>query len=259
MVIIPAVDVLEGQCVRLLKGDRQRKMVYGDPAEWAERWIHQGATRLHIVDLDAAFSGRQAALGTLKAIASIDRSVEVQFGGGLRSLDAVEAALSNGAAWVVIGSAAAEPGFLEAAQESSGGRVLLGLDVRGEQLLTGGWTEQGGPFREVLEQALEAGVTTAVVTATSRDGTLQGPDLRVPLEVARMGASVIISGGVGSLDDIARVREAAAQHAGPGTFEGVIAGKALYDGRLDLARAINLLGLGQAGPGREVSRWRSRG
>jgi len=251
VVIIPAVDVLDGQCVRLLRGDRRLKVVYGDPVEWAARWIGQGARRLHLVDLDAAFSGRHQALGALKDIASIDPRVPIQFGGGMRSLGAIEAALSNGAASVVIGSAAVQPGFLKAAQQASGGRVLLGLDVRGEQALAGGWTEQAGHFRGVVRQALEVGVRTAVVTSTHRDGTLQGPDLSVPLQVAAMGAAVIISGGVGSMDDMVRIRTAAARQPCPGAIEGIIVGKALYERRLDLAGAIDLLEAGPAGSGRE--------
>jgi len=237
VMLIPAIDILDGRCVRLVRGDRRRLVDYGDPVERAQEWIGQGAKRLHVVDLDAAFSGESRALGALKAIASIDPAVEVQFGGGMRSAGAIDAALSNGAAWVVVGSAATQPGFLETARNASHGRVLLGLDVRGDHALVAGWTEQGGPFGPVVRQAVIAGIKITIVTATSRDGTLKGPDLGTSLQVARMGLGAIVSGGMGTLDDISQVCRAAAGHSGPGSIEGIIVGKALYEGRFDLAAA----------------------
>jgi phosphoribosylformimino-5-aminoimidazole carboxamide ribonucleotide (ProFAR) isomerase len=197
---------------------------------------------VHLVDLDAAFSGEMRALDTLRAVASIDRRVEVQFGGGIRSAGAIERALAHGASWVIVGSAAAQPGFLETALRASGGRTLLGLDVRGQDALVAGWTEQAGRFDKVAQEAINAGVKTAVITSTTRDGTLDGPDLTAALQVARMGLGVIVSGGIGTLGDIARVCRESGQNSHPASIEGIIIGKALYEGRFELAAAARLVG-----------------
>lgn len=232
MLVIPAIDLFGGRCVRLVKGDYNLPTVYSDdPLEVVDEFVQAGAVRLHVVDLDAARgSGDNKAV-----IESILRrsSVEVQVAGGVRSGEAVDAWLSAGAHAVVMGTAAVrDPRLLERCTRRHPGRVLTALDVRDEKAAVSGWTETEpvmiGSLLARWDRLPLAGV---IVTCIDRDGTLSGPDLVTLSRVRSMTSlPVYYSGGVSSLDDIARVAAAGA-HA-------VILGKALYEGRITLADAL---------------------
>jgi phosphoribosylformimino-5-aminoimidazole carboxamide ribotide isomerase len=232
LLVIPAIDLFGGRCVRLVKGDYKLPTVYSDdPLEVVDEFVEAGAVRLHVVDLDAARgSGDNKAV-----IESILRrsSVEVQVAGGVRSGEAVDAWLSAGAHDVVMGTAAVrDPRLLERCARRHPGRVLTALDVRDEKAAVSGWTETEpvmiGSLLARWDRLPLAGV---IVTCIDRDGTLSGPDL-VTLSRVRSMTSLPVhySGGVSSLDDIARVAAAGA-HA-------VILGKALYEGRITLEDAL---------------------
>ena len=232
MLVIPAIDLFGGRCVRLVKGDYNLPTVYSDdPLEVVDEFVQAGAVRLHVVDLDAARGS-----GDNKAVMeSILRrsSVEVQVAGGVRSGEAVDSWLATGAHAVVMGTAAVrDPRLLERCTRRHPGRVLTALDVRDEKAAVSGWTETEpvmiGSLLARWDRLPLAGV---IVTCIDRDGTLSGPDL-VTLSRVRSMTSLPVhySGGVSSLDDIARVAAAGA-HA-------VILGKALYEGRITLEDAL---------------------
>jgi len=229
--LFPAIDLLEGRAVRLLKGDRKSAKVYtDDPAAQARAFVEQGAQVLHVVDLDAAFGGkRQRAL--IEKIVRAAEPVPVQVGGGIRDLDAAGETLSAGAARVILGTAAVEkPSLAGAAVTMFGGdKVACGIDIKEGRAATRGWTEARGPSAGELATTLAAeGVRFLVVTAVSRDGTLEGFDLALLREVteAAPDTRLIASGGAGALAHL-RVLAAAGLH----TLAGAIAGTALYEGK----------------------------
>ena len=233
MILLPAIDIRGGRAVRLAQGDFERETVYADaPLDAARDWVGQGARALHVVDLDGAREGRPASLEHLRAIAS-QLGVPVQYGGGLRSLEAVRAAFSAGADRVVLGTAAyADEGLLAAALDRFGERVRVAVDVRGGRVAVAGW-EQGtalGPAEAIT--GLEGrGVRELVYTSVDRDGMLLGPDLdEVRAVAAAVRGRFVYSGGIGSLDHLKAL-------AGLGLerLTGVIAGKALYEGRFTVA------------------------
>ena len=233
MILLPAIDIRGGRAVRLAQGDFERETVYADaPLDAARDWGGQGARALHVVDLDGAREGRPASLEHLRAIAS-QLGVPVQYGGGLRSLEAVCAAFSAGADRVVLGTAAyADEGLLAAALDRFGERVRVAVDVRGGRVAVAGW-EQGtdlGPAEAIT--GLEGrGVRELVYTSVDRDGMLLGPDLdEVRAVAAALRGRFVYSGGIGSLDHLEAL-------AGLGLerLTGVIAGKALYEGRFTVA------------------------
>lgn len=229
--LFPAIDLLEGRAVRLHKGDRQSAKVYTeDPVAQARSFVAQGATVLHVVDLDAAFGGKRQ----LQLIGEIVRAADpalVQVGGGIRNLEAAEETLRTGAGRVILGTGAVErPEFAEAAVAQFGvDRVACGVDVKDGRAATRGWTEAAGPSAAELSSQLAArGVRWLVVTAVSRDGTLEGFDLSLLREVERAAPSarLVASGGAG---DVSHLRVLAA--AGLHSLAGAIAGTALYEGK----------------------------
>lgn len=236
MEIIPAIDLKGGRVVRLIQGDPARETGYSrDPAAVAEEWQRRGARRLHLVDLDGAFTGAPANLEALRKIFRVIR-VPAQLGGGLRSLEAVRAALDLGAAVAIVGTAAMrDPAFLEAACAAFPGRMALGLDAREGRLVAAGWTEatelQATAFaRRVSDLPLAA----IIYTEVQRDGMLEGPDLeRVSAVASATRIPLIASGGVSSVQDIQALRALV-----PRGVAGAIIGKALYDGRLTLEAAL---------------------
>jgi phosphoribosylformimino-5-aminoimidazole carboxamide ribotide isomerase len=238
MLAIPAIDIMGGKCVRLAGGDPGTAKAYGEPVEWAARWIELGARRLHVVDLDGAFSGAPVALDLLGQICSLAKDVEVQFGGGLRSFGAITAAFRRGARFAILGSAATEPGLLRTLVRSFGDRVMLAVDIRNGKTAVRGWTQAGGDVASTVRHALYCGVRTAVVTSVKRDGSLEGPDLDVASDVASLGIDVIVSGGIGSSCDLYAIAS-----TGNRRFSGAILGKALYEGRISLPEAIRVLSL----------------
>jgi phosphoribosylformimino-5-aminoimidazole carboxamide ribotide isomerase len=242
MTLYPAIDILEGSAVRLVKGDFAAKKVYDeDPLDAARGWTEAGAEYLHVVDLDGAKSGAPVNLGHLQRIAS-ELGVPVQYGGGLRSARAVGDALAAGAARVILGTAAfTESGLLEQALAEHGEeRVLVSVDVRGGHVTTAGWTETTEITTEaVIGSLAERGTRNLVFTNVDRDGMLEGPDLEEVRGVLRAagGGSVIYSGGIGQLSDLEGLAG-----LGQPSLEGVIVGKALYERRFTVPEALAVVG-----------------
>lgn len=240
MILYPAIDMLDGRAVRLVKGDFDAKTVYSEhPLAAARGWVEQGASHLHVVDLDGAKAGAPVNLEHLRQIAEETR-VPVQFGGGLRSLSSIERAFEAGAARVILGTAAfTDPALLDRALAAWPERVLVSVDVRDRRVATRGWTETiDGGAATVIARLLERGASRLVYTDVDRDGMLEGPDLdevRRVAEAARAG-SLIYSGGIGQLADL----EGLAGLGAP-SLDGVIVGKALYERRFTVAEALDAL------------------
>jgi phosphoribosylformimino-5-aminoimidazole carboxamide ribotide isomerase len=234
--LYPAVDIRHGRVVRLVHGDAAAETVYGaDPVATAADLVARGATRLHVVDLDAAF-GEGSGAAVIEAIAvAVGPRVEVQVGGGLRDDDAIDRVLARGAARAILGTVAlADPAFVERAIVRHGAdRIAAALDVRGTVAVGGGWTQDAGgaDLDRAAAALLDAGVRRFVVTAIERDGTLAGPDLALLRRVAAAGApEVVASGGIRSLDDLEAVADAGCV--------GAVVGRALYAGGIDLAACV---------------------
>jgi phosphoribosylformimino-5-aminoimidazole carboxamide ribotide isomerase len=240
VILLPAVDIQASRAVRLRQGRFDEETVYADtPLAAARAWEAAGARYLHVVDLDGARTGAPQHLGELRRIVE-GTEVPVQFGGGLRSYDAVRVALETGPERIVLGTAALrDEALLDAALELGGPeRVVVGVDARGGRVSVAGWTESTAVRPEDVVVRLEArGVRTFVYTDVDRDGMLEGPD-RDGLRrlAAATGARVIASGGVASLADLEALRD-----LGLHNLEGVIAGRALYEGRFTVAEANAVL------------------
>jgi 1-(5-phosphoribosyl)-5-[(5-phosphoribosylamino)methylideneamino] imidazole-4-carboxamide isomerase/N-(5'phosphoribosyl)anthranilate isomerase len=234
--LLPAVDVANGQAVRLVQGEAGSETAYGDPLDAALAWQADGATWIHLVDLDAAFGKGSNAELLADVVARLD--VRVELSGGIRDDESLRRALATGATRVNIGTAALEdPEWCDRICGEFGDRVAIGLDVRGRTLAARGWTRDGGDLWEVLERLDKAGASRYVVTDITKDGTMRGPSLDLLREVcARTDAPVIASGGVSTLDDLRAL--AALEPLG---VEGVIAGKALYAGAFTVAEALTVL------------------
>jgi len=240
VILYPAIDILDGSAVRLVKGDFDAKTLYdSDPLDAARGWTEAGAEYLHVVDLDGAKTGAPKNLENLRRIAG-ELGVPVQFGGGLRSLTAIEGAIEAGAARVILGTAAVtDPSLLGQALGKWPGKVLVSVDVRGGHVTTAGWTETTKLTTEAVIDSLSGrGARELVFTNVDRDGMLEGPDLQEVRRVAQaVKGSLIYSGGIGALADLeglAGLREA--------SLEGVIVGKALYERRFTIAQAQAALG-----------------
>jgi phosphoribosyl isomerase A len=231
--LLPAVDVADGQAVRLVQGAAGTETGYGDPLDAALQWQRDGAQWIHLVDLDAAFGRGDNHALIAQVVAAVDVAVELS--GGIRDDDSLEAALKTGATRVNIGTAAMEnPDWVRSAISRHGERIAVGLDVRGTTLAARGWTQDGGELFDVLERLDRDGCARYVVTDVRRDGTLTGPNLELLRDVcARTTAPVVASGGVSSLDDL----RALADLADDGV-EGAIVGKALYAGAFTLPEAL---------------------
>jgi phosphoribosylanthranilate isomerase len=236
LTLLPAVDVADGQAVRLVQGAAGSETGYGDPVEAALAWQRDGASWVHLVDLDAAFGRGSNATLLADVVKRLD--VNVELSGGIRDDESLRAALATGAARVNIGTAALEnPDWCDRVVGEYGDRVAIGLDVRGRTLSARGWTRDGGDLFEVMERLDRAGCARYAVTDIRRDGTMTGPNLDLLREVcAHTGAPVIASGGVSTLDDLRAL--ATLEPAG---VEGVIAGKSLYAGAFTVAQALAVL------------------
>jgi phosphoribosylformimino-5-aminoimidazole carboxamide ribotide isomerase len=234
MELYPAIDIRGGRCVRLLQGDYDRETVYGDdPVAVAKGYEAAGAPWVHVVDLDAARSGRPENRSVVAAVAG-SVGVPVQSGGGVRSEEAAEALLSAGVRRVVIGTAALrDPELVRRLAAAWPGRIAVGIDGRGGEAAVQGWTEGSGvSVLDAVAHFEDAGVAAVIVTDIGRDGTLTGPDLTgLAAVLDRTSIDVIASGGVGSLDDLRSL-------AGLGRLSGVIVGKALYEGVFTVEEAI---------------------
>ena len=237
MLLIPAIDLKDGHCVRLKQGDMDQSTTFGeDPAVMARKWVDKGARRLHLVDLNGAFAGHpkneQAIRKILKAVGS---EVDVQLGGGIRDLDTIERYLDAGLRFVIIGTAAVKnPGFLQDACTAFGGHIIVGLDAKDGKVATDGWSKLTG--HEVVDLAKkfeDYGVEGVIYTDIGRDGMLSGINIEATVKLAQaLTIPVIASGGLSNIADIERL--CAVESEG---IDGVICGRAIYSGDLDFAAA----------------------
>ena len=230
-IVYPAIDVLEGRCVRLAEGRREQVTIEGgDPVAAARRFVEEGARFLHMVDLDGAFSG-QPSLELVRRVAEAASGVPLQVGGGYRSIEVIAAALAAGAARVMVGTAAASPEFLTRVAADFGERLVVAIDARDGKVALRGWTELSELDAADLARACaDAGVRRLLVTSTRRDGSLAGPDLalvRSLLDATQL--PLIAAGGVATLDDLLAIRDSGC--------EGAIVGSAIWSGRFTLAQA----------------------
>ena len=239
MILLPAVDILEGKAVRLNRGEFDQRTVYdADPLDAARRWVKDGARELHVVDLDGARNGAPVNVEHIRRIvAEVD--VPVQVGGGLRTIEAVRGAVGAGATWVVIGTAAyTDIDFLDQAVAELGDRVVVSIDARAGKLAGAGWTEQTDiPIEAVIERLGARGVRRFVYSSIDRDGMLGGPDLDGARRVAEAVRGIYAySGGVSSLEDLQALVELRQVN-----MRAVIVGKALYEGRFTVGDAQAVL------------------
>lgn len=231
--VIPAIDVLEGRAVRLAGGRREAVTFEGgDPVELARRYATEGAKRLHLVDLDGAFTGTPS-LELLERIATAG-GLPVQVGGGYRSLHAVGSALAAGADRVMVGTAALDDGFLERAANRFGPALVIAVDVREGRVATEGWTRSSGTTpAQLASRCAAAGVGRLLVTSAARDGSLAGPDLSLLGDVLPAGVPVLAAGGIASVGDLVALRDLGC--------EGAVTGSALLAGRFSLPDAFTAL------------------
>jgi phosphoribosylformimino-5-aminoimidazole carboxamide ribotide isomerase len=237
MLLIPAIDLKDGHCVRLKQGDMQNSTTYSeDPAAMARQWVEAGARRLHLVDLNGAFAGKPVNEGAIKAIlAEVGDEIPVQLGGGIRDLDTIERYLDGGLSFIIIGTAAVKnPGFLRDACTAFGGHIIVGLDAKDGKVATDGWSTLTG--HEVIDLAKKIqgyGVESLIYTDIGRDGMLTGINIDATVKLAQaLTIPVIASGGLSRLEDIERL--CAVADVG---IDGVICGRAIYSGDLDFATA----------------------
>jgi phosphoribosylformimino-5-aminoimidazole carboxamide ribotide isomerase len=239
MILLPAIDILDGKAVRLARGSFDDQTVYDpDPLEAARRWAAAGARALHVVDLDGARRGAPANLEQVRRIAA-ELTIPIQLGGGLRTVDAVREAVRAGATRVVLGTAAyTDIDFLDAVVAELGNRVVVSVDARGGRLAAAGWTEQTEiPVESVFEQMSGRGVRRFVYSSIERDGMLAGPDLEAATRVAEtVRGTFVYSGGVSSLDDLHALAELRQVN-----LTGVIVGKALYEARFTVEQGQEIL------------------
>ncbi|SEM65616.1 1-(5-phosphoribosyl)-5-[(5-phosphoribosylamino)methylideneamino]imidazole-4-carboxamide isomerase [Palleronia pelagia] len=238
MILYPAIDLKDGACVRLLRGDMEAATVFGeDPAAQAQSFVAAGCEWLHLVDLNGAFEGRPVNAAAVESIlAAVD--IPAQLGGGIRDMATIEAWLDRGLARVILGTVAVEnPDLVREAARAFPGKVAVGLDARNGRVATRGWaTETDMQVTDLAKSFEDAGVAAIIYTDIDRDGAMQGPNVAATAALARaVEMPVIASGGVSSMDDLLALRDT-------GVIAGAISGRALYDGALDLSQAIAALG-----------------
>ena len=236
MLLIPAIDLKDGQCVRLKQGDMDQSTIFGDPAEMARRWLDAGARRLHLVDLNGAFAGQPKNLAAIKAILKeVDGEIPVQLGGGIRDLDTIERYVDLGMDYIIIGTAAVKnTGFLQDACSAFGGHIIVGLDAKDSKVAIDGWSKLTG--QDVIPTAKrfeDWGVESIIYTDIGRDGMLSGINIEATVKLSQaVRIPIIASGGLAGMADIEAL--CAVQDEG---IEGVICGRAIYSGDLDFAAA----------------------
>ena len=237
MLLIPAIDLKDGHCVRLKQGDMDQSTTFGeDPAAMARKWVDAGARRLHLVDLNGAFAGVPKNYSAIKSILKeVGDDIPVQLGGGIRDLDTIEKYIDGGLRYVIIGTAAVKnPGFLKDACSAFGGHIIVGLDAKDGKVATDGWSKLTG--HEVVDLARKFqdwGVESIVYTDIGRDGMLSGINIDATVKLAQaLSIPVIASGGLSNMADIEQL--CAVESEG---VEGVICGRAIYSGDLDFAAA----------------------
>ncbi len=237
MLLIPAIDLKDGKCVRLRQGDMNAVTTFGDdPAAMARRWLDAGARRLHLVDLNGAFAGRPVNEGAVKAILrEVGDAIPVQLGGGIRDLDTIERYLDDGISYVVIGTAAVKnPGFMKDACSAFGGHVIVGLDAKDGRVATDGWSKlTGHEVADLAKKFEDYGVEAVIYTDIGRDGMLTGINVEATVRLAQsLTIPVIASGGLAGIADIEQL--CAVEGEG---ISGVICGRSIYTGALDFAAA----------------------
>lgn len=237
MLLIPAIDLKDGKCVRLQQGDMSVSTTFGDnPSAMARRWLDAGARRLHLVDLNGAFAGKPVNEGAIKSILrEVNDEIPVQLGGGIRDLDTIERYLDAGISYIIIGTAAVKnPGFLQDACSAFGGHIIVGLDAKDGKVATDGWSKLTG--HEVVDLAKkfqDYGVEGVIYTDIGRDGMLTGINVEATVKLAQaLTIPVIASGGLSGMADIDSL--CAVESEG---VEGVICGRSIYTGDLDFAAA----------------------
>ena len=237
MILYPAIDLKDGQCVRLLRGEMDAATVFNDdPASQAAAFADAGCEWIHLVDLNGAFAGRPVNAEAVEAILG-HVSVPCQLGGGIRDMSTIEGWLSKGLARVILGTVAVEnPGLVHDAARAFPGQVAVGIDARGGKVATKGWAEETDVDATDLARSFEdAGVAAIISTDINRDGAMQGPNVAATEALARaVTIPVIASGGVSSLDDLRALKAT-------GVISGAISGRALYDGAIELGEALGLL------------------
>lgn len=239
MLIIPAIDLKDGQCVRLRQGLMDDSTVFSDePVAMARRWVEAGCRRLHLVDLNGAFAGEPVNGEVVTAIAAAWPELPIQIGGGIRNLETIEHYVKAGVGYVIIGTKAVkEPAFVAEACAAFPGRIIVGLDAKDGLVATDGWAEVSELRATDLARQFESdGVSAIVYTDIARDGMMQGVNVEATLTMARASSiPVIASGGITNLDDIRALKAAASQG-----ICGAITGRAIYEGTLDVAEAQRL-------------------
>lgn len=238
MKLVPAIDMLNGECIRLFQGDYNKVTIYGDPLEIALKWQAIGAPMLHLVDLDGAEVGNPRNLEVVKKLVEA-LSIPVEIGGGIRSMETIRSYLEMGVERVILGTAAVENKALVAcAAAVYGERIVVGIDAQGGMVKTKGWLEESKVSAvELAFDVKELGVTRVIYTDISRDGTLTGPNIQETANLARKTRlGITASGGMSSLEDVARILELEALGV-----DEVILGKALYENRLDFKEALELV------------------
>ncbi len=237
MILYPAIDLKDGQCVRLLKGEMEAATVFNDnPGAQAAAFQAAGAEWLHIVDLNGAFAGAPVNAEAVESILAA-LTIPAQLGGGIRDMKTIETWLSKGLARVILGTVAVEdPGLVREAAKAYPGQIAVGLDARGGKVATRGWAEETDMTVTDLARAFEdAGIAAIIYTDIDRDGAMGGPNIAATEALARaVSVPVIASGGVSSMEDLARLKET-------GVISGAISGRALYDGAIDLQEALRML------------------
>ena len=237
MLLIPAIDLKDGHCVRLKQGDMDQSTTFGeDPAAMARKWVDAGARRLHLVDLNGAFAGKPKNYAAIQSILKeVGSDIPVQLGGGIRDLDTIEKYLDGGLRYVIIGTAAVKnPGFLKDACTAFGGHIIVGLDAKDGKVATDGWSKlTGHEVADLGKKFQDWGVESIIYTDIGRDGMLSGINIDATVKLAQaLTIPVIASGGLGSMCDIEQL--CAVEREG---VEGVICGRAIYSGDLDFAAA----------------------
>ncbi|HEX5630002.1 MAG TPA: 1-(5-phosphoribosyl)-5-[(5-phosphoribosylamino)methylideneamino]imidazole-4-carboxamide isomerase [Usitatibacteraceae bacterium] len=240
MLIIPAIDLKDGRCVRLEQGDMATATVFSDdPGKTAAHWAGLGARRMHVVDLNGAFAGKPVNESAIKSIiGAVDPDVPIQVGGGIRDLDTIERYLDDGVSYVIIGTAAVKnPGFLHEACDAFPGHIMVGLDAKDGKVATDGWSKlTGHDVVDLAKRFQDYGVEAVIYTDIGRDGMMKGVNVDATVKLAQaLVIPVIASGGLTSLDDVRRL--CAVEGEG---IVGAITGRAIYEGRLDFAAAQKL-------------------
>ena len=240
MLLIPAIDLKDGHCVRLKQGDMDQSTTFGeDPVQMARKWVDKGARRLHLVDLHGAFAGHpKNELAIRSILKEVGSEIDVQLGGGIRDLDTIERYLDAGLRYVIIGTAAVKnPGFLQDACTAFGGHIIVGLDAKDGKVATDGWSKL--TRHEVIDlgkKFQDYGVESIIYTDIGRDGMLTGINIEATVKLAQsLSIPVIASGGLSNLDDIRKL--CAVEGEG---VEGVICGRSIYSGDLDFEAAQKL-------------------